>query len=374
MWIHPSHVITLGDRRHRSVNHLFLLNKVGRLFSFDSQHLPIGATETSRDYRIAFLGTPTVAAHSLQLLYDQSVPHRKHAFNGSTPSSSTRAINYEIALVVSQPPALAGRNKKLTLSPVHELANKLGLPLLTPDSAKDSEFLDHLEGADIDLCITAAYGNFLPKRFLSIPRCGTVNIHPSLLPRYRGAAPVQRCLESGDSATGVSIVFTVSKMDAGPIIRQIPYPLKGDEKAPQVLIDCFDAGTKGLIELLPRILTGDIRFDVISCMGANVTHQAEEDATPAPKLNSSDATVDFGTMTATQIHNRCRGYSEWPGIAASFIVGAEATEFSRIKIITTHVLPVPIDSSDGHLHDIKVVKLNKMDMLQVTCHDGSVLG
>lgn len=359
-----------------STNHLSLNNKLRRIFhlcSYDGQQPPIEATASSRDFRIAFLGTPEVAAHSLQLLYDHSVFQRQHLSNSSTLSNSSRGINYEIALVVSQPPSLAGRNKKLTQSPVHELATQLGLPLLTPDSAKDTEFLDHLERLDIDLCITAAYGNFLPKRFLSIPRHGTVNIHPSLLPRYRGAAPVQRCLENGDSTTGVSIVFTVSKMDAGPIIRQITYPLKGDEKAPQVLMDCFDAGTKGLIELFPRILTGDICYNATSGIGANVMYQTEEDATPAPKLNSSDATIDFGTMNASQIHNRCRGYSEWPGIAASFIIGAEATELSRIKIITTHVLPMP-SACEGGLRDIKVVKLNKVDMLQVTCHDGSLLG
>lgn len=381
MWLPSSRVITLLRAVHKfsSTNHLSLNSKLRRVFhlcSYDGQDLPIEVTASNRDFRIAFLGTPAVAAHSLQLLYDYSVLNRQHPSNDSTLSSSARAINYEIALVVSQPPSLAGRNKKLTLSPVHELATKLGLPLLTPDSAKDSEFLDQLEQADIDLCITAAYGNFLPKRFLSIPRCGTVNIHPSLLPRYRGAAPVQRCLENGDSTTGVSIVFTVSKMDAGPIIRQITYPLKGDEKAPQVLMDCFDAGTKSLIELFPRILTGDIRYNATSGTGANVIYQIEEDATPAPKLNSSDATIDFGTMNASQIHNRCRGYSEWPGIAASFIIGADATELSRIKIITTHVLPqMPsLVSKEGDLRDIKVVKHNKVDMLQVTCHDGSLLG
>ena len=102
---------------------------------------------------------------------------------------------------------------------------------MTPIKAKDEDFLSNLEEMAPDLCITAAYGQWLPKRFLSIPKLGTINVHPSLLPLFRGAAPVQRCLERGDSSTGVSIVETVLKMDAGPVIKQLNYPLSGDEKA-----------------------------------------------------------------------------------------------------------------------------------------------
>ena len=88
----------------------------------------------------------------------------------------------------------------------------------------------YIQAASPDLCITAAYGQFLPSAFLSIPRYGTLNIHPSLLPKYRGASPVQRTLQSGDAETGVTVLFTVLKMDAGPIVRQVKHPLQGDEK------------------------------------------------------------------------------------------------------------------------------------------------
>ena len=167
--------------------------------------------------KVVFLGTPDVAAASLQLL---------HA------SAATASSPYVIAAVVTQPPAPAGRNKKLTPSPVQVAAEQLGLPVLAPETAKDATFLAALEALAPDLCVTAAYGNYLPKRFLATPKCGTVNIHPSLLPRYRGAAPVQRCLENGDATSGVTVLYTVTKMDAGPIIARKEVALTGDEKVP----------------------------------------------------------------------------------------------------------------------------------------------
>ena len=93
--------------------------------------------------------------------------------------------------------------------------------MLTPEKATDPSFLDELESLKPDLCITAAYGCYLPKRFLSLPPLGTLNIHPSLLPLYRGASPVQRSLESGDEKIGVSVLYTVKKMDAGPVLKKV---------------------------------------------------------------------------------------------------------------------------------------------------------
>ena len=130
--------------------------------------------------RIIFLGTPSVSAKSLQILYD---------------STKNDDCIYEIIGVVSQPPARAGKKMKLTSSPVHILAQELNIPnIMTPLSAKDETFLNNLSNLKPDLFITAAYGQFLPNFFLNISKYVTLNIHPSLLPLYRGAAPVQRCL------------------------------------------------------------------------------------------------------------------------------------------------------------------------------------
>lgn len=156
--------------------------------------------------KVVFLGTPDIAASSLELLLKAS---QKGDGGG-----------FDVVRAVSNPPARTGRKKVLQPSPVQAFAESEGVPVMTPATARDEEFLAELEELEPDLCITAAYGQFLPKRFLSIPKFGTLNVHPSLLPLYRGASPVQRCLEAGEARTGVTVAFTVLKMDAGPVVRQ----------------------------------------------------------------------------------------------------------------------------------------------------------
>ena len=259
--------------------------------------------------------------------------------------------------------------------------------MFTPEKAKDPEFLDALTTIRPDLCITAAYGNFLPSKFLSIPRLGTLNIHPSLLPKYRGAAPVQRCLENGDNKSGVSIVFTVLKMDAGPILRQIEIPLTGDEKASEFLLNMFKLGTKELLDALPSVIDGTAK--------SQLRQQIEDDATPADKLSTNEAMVDFSTMNAKVIHNKMRGFSIWPGILlimllitlllslslllllllgiwSTFEIGSEII---RLKIITTKVLDETSNTNPDHLtQSVTLIKQNKIEMLKVTCGDGSSIG
>lgn len=158
--------------------------------------------------KVVFLGTPEIAALSLGLLLEAS---RQGKGGGG---------GFDVVRAVSNPPARTGRKKVLQPSAVQALADSEGVPVMTPATARDEEFLTGLEELQPDLCITAAYGQFLPRRFLDIPKFGTLNVHPSLLPLYRGASPVQRCLEAGDAETGVTVAFTVLKMDAGPVVRQ----------------------------------------------------------------------------------------------------------------------------------------------------------
>lgn len=156
--------------------------------------------------KVVFLGTPDVAALSLEILLEAS--------------RQGKGGGFDIVRAVSNPPARTGRKKVLQPCPVQALADNEGVTVLTPATARDEEFLAELEELRPDLCITAAYGQFLPRRFLDIPKYGTLNVHPSLLPLYRGASPVQRCLEAGEPETGVTVAFTVLKMDAGPIVSQ----------------------------------------------------------------------------------------------------------------------------------------------------------
>lgn len=304
------------------------------------------SSDSSRN--IVFLGIPLVAAKCLETLVQRS---------------GSGAYPYKVVAAVTQPPAPVGKNRKITKSPVHEAALKLNVPVFTPETAKDEEFLHVMESSKVDLFITAAYGNYLPKRFLEIAPFGTINIHPSLLPKYRGAAPVQRCLENGDRDTGVTLLYSVQKMDAGPILTQLPYPLSGDEKADKVLDDCFDMGINKLVDMLPIVFDKQLLSTV---------QQNESLATAAPKIAASEGLIDFSTMTATQIHNKCRAFSEWPGSYAYFQIG-ESAEPERIKLITTRVVQ---DSHKSQLPPFKVSKsrLGKTEILQIPCYDGSVLG
>ena len=297
----------------------------------------------------AVTGTPDVAATSLRILQSASI---------------LRESNFDVIAVVTQPPAPVGRIKKITPSPVQVAAEELSIAVFSPEKAKDEDFLSALEALSPDLCITAAYGNYLPKRFLSIPKCGTINIHPSLLPKYRGAAPAQRCLEAGDYVSGVTVLFTVQKMDAGPIIRQHECVLSGQEKAPDFLVDMFSIGTKLLIEALPSVFNGDILNEVIQ--------QDESQATAADKLSASEARTDFSCLSAVQVHNKARGLAGWPGLWSTFTVVSEGgieSEPQRIKIITTELKILSRDPT----RDILVTKDGKRDLMQVVCGDGSIL-
>jgi methionyl-tRNA formyltransferase len=159
-------------------------------------------------------------------------------------------------------------------------------------------FLSTLERLEPDLCITAAYGNMLPQRFLNLPPLGTLNIHPSLLPKYRGAAPVNRCLENGDTLTGVSLAYTVLKCDAGPVLAQKEVKLSGDEQAPELLERLFSLGTELLLEKLPEVWSG-VAQDLA---------QAQDEAlvSHAAKMAKSDGLLDF-SLPAQALHNKVHG-------------------------------------------------------------------
>lgn len=296
--------------------------------------------------RVVFLGTPSVAARSLELLLQGS--------------RDGRGGDFEIAAVVSQPPARTGRKMKLTPSPVHELAEAEGLRLLTPPNAKDEEFLATLADIKPDLCVTAAYGCFLPQRFLDLPHHGTLNIHPSLLPLYRGAAPIQRCLEAGDPITGVTVAFTVLAMDAGPVLRQVERKLGGDEQAPELLLEMFEAGTEQLLDALPSVWDG-------TCEAA-LRPQDADAATKAAKVQKEEAEVRLDVMSAAEIHNRLRGFAGWPGVWTELDL-ADGKAPVRAKLLRTQVAAEDCLVPSGR--ELSLSPSGKA--LSLACADGSVL-
>ena len=300
--------------------------------------------------RILFLGTPDVAATSLKTIYEQT----QH--NPTCP--------YEIVGVVTQPPKRRKRRGKEIPSPVGLVAEELDLPyILCPEKARDVDFLDELENTvKPDLCITAAYGQYLPKRFLSIPKFGTLNIHPSLLPRWRGASPVQRSLEAGDNPVGVSVLFTVSKMDAGPIVAQETYDIDENEQATTLLPKLFDIGTQSLIDALPKVIAGEITMD-------NSLVQDDSLVVEAGMIDASEGQLNPSTMSAIECHNRIRGFSMWPGTFIYIQIGDDdMKEPVKMKIIETRVLEEANEPTN-----VIEIGPNKGDGLRLVCADGSVL-
>ncbi|GIM13357.1 hypothetical protein Vretimale_16514 [Volvox reticuliferus] len=229
--------------------------------------LAVHITAEKRKHRVVFLGTPEVAAGVLQDLLTAS----------QQPDS-----NFEISLVVSQPGKPKGRGNRAVAiaSPVEALARDSGLlpadRILCPARAREEDFLHRLEELKPDLAITAAYGNMLPQRFLDIPRYGTLNVHPSLLPKYRGAAPVQRALEDGVNETGVSVAYTVLACDAGPVLAQRRVAVDPDVTAPELLQQLFCLGSRLLIEKLPDVFAGRGTQMAVPQDETQVVHAAKE--------------------------------------------------------------------------------------------------
>ncbi|KAB8029075.1 methionyl-tRNA formyltransferase [Fluviispira multicolorata] len=283
--------------------------------------------------KIVFLGTPQVAEKALRILLEA------HQF-------------LKVILVVSQPPSRSLRGKGDVPSPTHKLALERGIPVLTPHSAKDPIFLSDIKLLEPDLCITAAYGNYLPKDFLAIPKFGTLNIHPSLLPLYRGASPVQRALEVGVNKTGVSILFSVAAMDAGPIAAQEEFAVNNSIKAPELLDILFEKGAHLLIKTLEKLFSDKLKTE----------EQDHSKATKADKIKVEEGILDF-KMPALALHNKVRAFAGWPNTKSSFILNDEPIE---MKIITTRVSENSENSKIGELIFTK-------NSLNICCGDTQIL-
>ncbi|KAK9842062.1 hypothetical protein WJX81_006621 [Elliptochloris bilobata] len=260
------------------------------------------------------MGTPEVAAGVLARLLDAA----------EQPDAS-----FEVAAVVTQPARLQGRagrgrgsRKGVQPSPVAALAFERGIApqrIMAPETARDEAFLKALAALRPDLCVTAAYGNILPYAFLVVPRCGTLNVHPSLLPRYRGAAPVQRALQDGVAETGVSVAFTVKAMDAGPVLAREAMAVDPDMQAPELLEELFARGTRLLLRHLPDVLSERAR--------GMAEPQDEAQASSAPKLAMEEGLLDFREPALT-LHNKVRAFAGWPGTRHNFVLQARTGDGS----------------------------------------------
>jgi len=232
--------------------------------------------------RIIFMGTADLACASLRAL--------------------CRETSFQVITVVSQPDKPKGRDMKLQPTPVKELALAEGLPVLQPRRARDEEFIAQLRALQPDLIVVAAYGQILPQTLLDIPRLGCLNVHTSLLPKYRGAAPIQWAILDGESETGVTIMKMDAGLDTGPMVSTTRTAITPEDNA-QTLHDRLAAlGGELLVETIPDYAAGKIV----------PTPQPAEGATYARKISKEDGLIDW-SQPARALWNRVRGFTPWPG-------------------------------------------------------------
>jgi methionyl-tRNA formyltransferase len=226
------------------------------------------------------------------------------------------AAGHEIQLVVTQPDR-PGHRMKMTAPAVKVAAQELGIEVYQPEKIRDPEAVERLGALEPDLLVVVAYGQILPRSVLSIPKRGAINVHASLLPRHRGAAPIAHAILAGDSETGVTIMRMDEQLDHGPILAMRSTPIGRDEDAVALTSRLAEMGAELLVDTLARL--DDVQ----------PKEQAHEEATVAPRLNREDGELDW-TISAEELDRRVRGLQPWPGVTLPTKVG-------RVKVLKGHV-------------------------------------
>ncbi|MDG2018612.1 MAG: methionyl-tRNA formyltransferase [Porticoccaceae bacterium] len=259
--------------------------------------------------KIIFAGTPDFAAAHLQALLDCG--------------------QHQIVAAYTQPDRPAGRGKKLTASPVKQLACDHGITVFQPPSLKDPEAQQQLASLDADIMIVVAYGLLLPQAVLDIPRLGCINVHGSLLPKWRGAAPIQRAIEAGDKETGICIMQMDAGLDTGPVISVARCPIEAEDTSGSVYQKLSKLGASTLTATLAKIEAGV----------AVAEQQDDSLSTYARKIDKSEALIDW-SKSAEEISRRVRAFNPFPA-TYSHIAG------DRVKIWSAIVIDANSDQSTG---------------------------
>ena len=274
--------------------------------------------------RLAFMGTPDFAVPSLEAL---------------------AAAGHETACVYCQPPRPAGRGHKLRPAPVAALTESRGWPLRTPESLKTEAEQVAFAALDLDVAVVVAYGLILPKAVLDAPRLGCVNIHASLLPRWRGAAPIQAAILAGDAETGVTIMQVEPALDSGPILLQRALPIGPRTTAVDLHDDLAALGAKLIVEALAGLTAGSLAPQP----------QPEEGVTYVGKISRADGRLDW-REPATALERRVRAFTPWPGASV-------ALPDTQLKVLEAEVVVGETGAPAGTLLD---------DRLTVACGEDAL--
>ena len=306
--------------------------------------------------KIIFAGTPDFAVPSLQALLDS---------------------NYEVCAVYTQPDRPAGRGRHEQISPVKELALRYSIPVIQPLTLKTDEDLELLRSFEADLMVVVAYGMILTDAVLGVPKLGCINVHGSLLPRWRGAAPIQRALMAGDEKTGVTIMQIVSKLDAGAMFHKEEYVVAPNDTAIDLYEKLAELGAIGLCNVLAKMEVGVIPAEP----------QDESLVTYAEKLTKSEAVIDW-TQPANILALKVKGLNAWP-VAQTFYQGnvmriwqAEAIKSETdlepgIVICTNKNMDVATGKGLLRLHEVQLPggkRISTQAFLNAHDVDGVILG
>lgn len=278
--------------------------------------------------RILFMGTPDFAVPSLEALIE---------------------AGHQVCGVFTQPDRPKNRGMKLLPPPVKVCAQSHDIPVYQPTKLRDGTALALIQELAPELIVVAAYGRILPDEILAAPPVGCINVHSSLLPAYRGAAPINWAVLNGDKESGVTIMHMAHDLDAGDIIAQTVTPVGPDETAPELYTRLADLGAKLLVSVVSDLAAGT----------ATRTPQDHDKATLAPMLSKELSPMDWN-RTASQLHNQVRGLIPWPA-AVTTLSG------SRCKVFSTTVLPDHTAAAPG-----TILRADKAG-IDVACGEGTVL-
>lgn len=266
--------------------------------------------------RIIYAGTPDFAVAPLQALLDSSVHGR----------------DYEVVAVYTQPDRPAGRGRALQASPVKQCALDAGIEVLQPLNFSDDTDFQTFADLKPDLMVVTAYGVLLPQRVLDVPTFGCVNLHASLLPRWRGAAPIQRAIEAGDGETGITLMQMDAGLDTGAMLAKAPTPIRDDETGESLHDKLSDIGAKLLMDNVDALLSGQI------------TGETQDDslANYAKKLSKAEAELDW-TQSADQLARQVRAMNPWPVC----FTRSSLPKLSTLRVWASHPITVTNSADAG---------------------------